>query len=92
MKERLKIGDKIIINTPSCSTQPYDIGKLIVGKKATVIWIKNFEEMQGICVLLDEEINLFKGEIISAWSYFLDKEFILCHSDAGCRNMKGGGK
>ena len=69
----LSIGEKVVINTSSCSTQPDGIGKNIVGKKATVIWTKNFKnpDMMGICVLLDEYHLL-----ASAWSYFTGAEFI----------------
>jgi len=72
--KKLQLNDKVIIITSSCSTQPYDIGKEIVGKKATVIWTKDFTKptIQGICVLVDNV-----DELISAWSYYTGKEFEL---------------
>jgi len=72
--KKLQLNDKVIITTPSCSTQPYNIGKELVGKKATVIWTKDFTNptMQGICVLVDDA-----NELTSAWSYYTGKEFEL---------------
>ena len=69
----LKVGDKVTIITPSCSTQPYNIGEKLVNKSAEVIWTQDFTDpiMQGICVLVDNA-----NELTSAWSYFTGKEFI----------------
>ena len=74
--KKLKVGDKIKILTPSCSTQPYDISKTLVGNYGTVIWTEDFDNpvMQGICVLVDKNE---RNEMISAWSYFTGKEFNL---------------
>lgn len=71
---KYKIGDKVKINTPSCATQPYNIGERLLGKIGTVIWVKDFENplIQGVCVLVDGE-----KEITSAWSYSVKNEFIL---------------
>lgn len=73
MIKKLKIGDKVIIKTPSCSVQPgYLTGKDVEGKGAVVIWNKDFirTKTQGICVLVEND-----EELVSAWSYYTGKEF-----------------
>ena len=79
MNVLLKVGQKVKIMTPSCATQPYGIGKKLVGKIGTVIWQKTFFDpiMQGICVLVDDPNFEISTELISAWSYFTGTQFII---------------
>jgi len=77
MNVLLRVGQKVKINTPFCSTQPSNIGKNLVGKIGTIIWQKTFTDpiMQGICVLVDDAQGELSNELISAWSYFKGTEF-----------------